>query len=525
MLVSILNFILYITFAYLVLYGIYFLNINIKAFHAKGYIKDKEESLNIDFKNHKICVIVFANSKTKKLEPLLKALNTQSYSKENYSVQVIYAKDSNSILYTPDCIAGAQVHNIENEVYFSKDMAINLFVEKLLLAEKFDAFTFLGAERYVNSDFLQNINLELNRYKYSCVLTGKSTVFAEKSDSLKDKSIASRQEYKNKTVNIVRTMFDLISTVDSDNCTIPSDILEKTGKVSFETREDELKYTLFLASNGIKTVYSPFIETFISAKDFNPAGASIGTKIGFFKYYFALMLKKPLYFIEFIISLIFPNVVVFSLLYITLLYCSFKFISTISMKYIFDLGIFYLVIWFIGVIASKMSPVKIMFFLLYPLYSFIFNIKKISTDFSKRAMARAINEEKNINSATLDAVVTDGHKNVMCKMDLMTEDGMRRVILRFRKKRVISDESIRMYDAVENISKRVKTHGFTLKICQNCKNFKITQDGTLDLLKGVCTINGENPDDTLDTLIWNHCECFTLKDECNVIKDLNDKKD
>ena len=521
------NFILFLVFVYLVLYGIYLLNINIKTFSSRKYLSDNKPSdvKDEDYKNNRLCVIIFANSKSKRLEPLLKALNEQTYDKENYSVQVVFAKDSSSLLYMPDCMAGAQIHNIENEEYFSKDKALNLFIEKLLPTNKFDAYIFLGAERFVSANYLEYVNSELNKHKLPCVLSGKTVVVANNSSKLEYKAVAARQEYKNKTINLTRSMFDLASIIDSDNCVISSDVLERMGKVSFETKEGELKYSLFLASCGIRPIYSPYIEAYVNAENYNPAGAGFGTRLSLFKYYVSLLIKKPLYFIEFVVSLIFPNVVVIALLYLTLMYCSFKFISTISMKYIIDLGIFYLAVWATGIVASKMNPLKILVFFLYPFYSFIFNVKKISKDISKRAMIRALNEEKDINSATLDAVVTDGHKNVLCKMDLMTEDGMRRVILRFRKKRVISDESIRMYDAVENISKRVKTHGFTLKICQNCKNFKITQDGTLDLLKGVCTVNGDKPEDALDTLIWNHCGCFTLKDENNVIENLNNKKD
>ena len=121
----------------------------------------------------------------------------------------------------------------------------------------------------------------------------------------------------------------------------------------------------------------------------------------------------------------------------------------------------------------------------------------------------------------MDAYVTDGKKNVMCKMDLISEDGMRRVILRFRKKRVISDESIRMYDAISNMSKKIHSHGFALKICQNCVHFNSVQDGTVDLLRGTCScLKNENGDD-FETLIWNRCENFKLKPEENIMETLN----
>ncbi len=341
--------------------------------------------------------------------------------------------------------------------------------------------------------------------------------------NIKSKVIEVKQKFKNNTVNIARRMFDLASVIDSENCVITADILEKTGRVCFETREDEMKYSLFLASNGIKPVYCPYMETAVESENFNPATSGPGVRFSLFKYYLKLLYKKPWYFVEFTLSLMQPNIAVLTILYLTLFYCSFKFISTIGIKYILHLGAFYLIIWTIGLIAAKFNPVKIPVFLLYPFYSFGFNFKKMTKDISRRALQRTITEEKNIKSATMDAVVTDGTKDVMCKMDLISEEGMRRVILRFRKKRVISDESIRMHDAVQNISKRVKTHGLTLKICQNCKYFNITQDGTVDLLKGVCSRNIPNGENSFETLIWNTCNCFTAQNITNMIEDINKK--
>lgn len=527
MLASIMNFILFFVFVYLVLYGVYLLTINLKALlSANSFLRENspEKFKTDDFRNNKICVIIFANSKSKRLEPLLQALNEQKYDKANYSTHVVFAKDSNSLLYTPDCMAGAQIHCIENAEFFKKNKALNLFIEKLITGAKFDAYVFLGPERYVAPDYLDTVNVALNKFK-SCVITGKTVVVPEfKNHVVRARVIEARQEFKNNTLNIAKRMFDLASVIDSENLAVTSDILEKTGRVCFETREDELKYSLFLASNGIKPVYSPYMETIVEAESFNPATSGFGVRFSLFKYYFKLLFKKPWYFVEFTLSLMQPNVAVVAILYFTLLYCSFNFISSIGVKYILHLGIFYLAVWGIGLAASKLNPVKSFIFLLYPFYSLAFNFKKMTKDISRRALQKTITEEKNIKSATMDAVVTDGNKNVMCKMDLISEEGMRRVILRFRKKRVISDESIRMYDAVENISKRVKTHGFTLKICQNCANFQTIQDGTVDLLKGACKANSQNAEDVFETLIWNTCNCFTPKQMTNVIDNINNNK-
>lgn len=524
MISSILNLIFFIIFAYLILYAVYLLTINIKALvGTKKFLAERfpEDTSTEDIKENKICVIIFANSKSKKLERLLYALNEQTYKKENYSVQVVFAKDSDTLMYTPDCIAGAQIHTIENPEFFKKDKALNLFIEKLLPTSKFDAYLFLGANRYVASDYLEKANFAINKIK-SDVITGKTNISSEfKDTNIRSRVIEAKQEFKNNTLNISRRMFGLASSIDSENCILSSEILEKTGRIYFETRDAELKYSLFLASNSIKPVYSPYVETFVEAQNYDPATAGFKVRISLIKYYSKLLIKKPWYFIEYVCSLIKPNVTVVFLLYLTLLYASFKFITTIGVKYVLHLGIFYLVVWTIGLIASKLHPLKILVFILYPFYSFGFNFKRFTEEISRRAIQRAIAEEKDIKSATRDAIVTDGKKNVVCKMDLMLEDGMRRVVLRFRKKRVISDGYIRMCDAIENISSKIKSHGLTLKICHNCKFYNPLQDGTVDLLKGECSFKGTKKEELKDTLIWNRCDKFLLKETMNVFDDLN----
>lgn len=526
MVASIMNFILFIIFIYLLLYGIYLLTINLKALlFTNNFLTDNSiENYDEEIKENRICVIIFANSKSKKLEPLLHSLCDQTYKKANYSVHVVFAKDSNSLLYTPDTIAGAQIHCVENAEFFKKNKALNVFIEKLIPTNKFDAYVFLGADRLVQQNYLESVNFALNKFK-SGVITGKTIVVPEfKNHMLRAKVIEAKQEFKNNTTNIARRMFELATVIDSENCVITADILEKTGRVCFESREDELKYSLFLASNNIKPIYSPYIEAIVEAENYNPATANFGVRIALFNYYAKLLFKKPWYFIEFTLSMLQPNVAVVLLLYFILLYSSFNFISSIGIKYILHLGVFFLAVWTVGLVASKLNFFKASAFLLYPFYSFAFNFKKLTKDISKRALQRTISEEKNVKTATMDAIVTDGLKNVLCKMDLISDDGMRRVILRFRKKRVISDESIRMCDAVENISKRVKSHGYTLKICQNCARFKAVQDGTVDLLKGECFVNQQNEPDKFETLIWNTCNYFIPKQEKTVIDDLNNQE-
>src|SRR5699024_11602174 len=62
-----------------------------------------------------------------------------------------------------------------------------------------------------------------------------------------------------------------------------------------------------------------------------------------FKYYLKLLYKKPWSFIEFVLSLMQPNVAVILLLFLIIFYASFNFISSIEHTYICHLVVFYLI--------------------------------------------------------------------------------------------------------------------------------------------------------------------------------------
>ena len=112
----------------------------------------------MNLKENRLCVVIWASSKHKKLEELLESLNNQTYSKQNYSVHVIAQREKDSVNFLPECVHGAIIHYIENPEYFSKDKAVSMFVEKLLPENKFDAFVFVGADRIVPQNYVEYIN-------------------------------------------------------------------------------------------------------------------------------------------------------------------------------------------------------------------------------------------------------------------------------------------------------------------------------------------------------------------------------
>jgi len=124
-----------------------------------------------------------------------------------------------------------------------------------------------------------------------------------------------------------------------------------------------------------------------------------------------------------------------------------------------------------------------------------------------RSIINSEYEEENVNSATINATVSSDKKDFICKLDLVSEDGMRKVVFREGNRFIMTDSYLRMYDALADMTYKLKSKGLTLKICQNCSHFSICPDGTLDCLNGKCQISQN------EILVWNGCQFFHTQKE------------
>ena len=109
----IVNLILFSLFIYIIIYSIYTLTLNLKAFGAGVFVSDTKMLLESGGSLNNLCVIIWADSSSKRLYDLLRVLDNQTFPKENYEVNVIFKKDKENISI-PEFVYGAQVHIIEN---------------------------------------------------------------------------------------------------------------------------------------------------------------------------------------------------------------------------------------------------------------------------------------------------------------------------------------------------------------------------------------------------------------------------
>ena len=488
---------------YLFIYCVYQLFFYIKANDIGRYFEIHEKTRAIAVDKHKLCVIIYACHKDKNLDKLLEILNKQTYEKEKYEVHVVYQKDETDTSVQRDFAYGALIHNIQNPDYFSKDKAINLFLQKIIPEADFDAYIFLGANRIVGEKYLENVNKSISG---SCVLVGSKVSVNETehfAKKIKNAIISAYLRYINTTNCTVRAMFDLPFFIDGENLVMTRDVLERTGYVAIEDKDAELEFSLDLASNNIKSIYSPYIITAIDVKNYDFSSPTIKNKIALFMHYFPLLIFKPYTIREFILFLLKPNSLFVVLSYLFLIFLSLYFPNHIAQKAVVLLGIFLFINFLISIKVSKIKLTDIFWLMFYPLCLFWQKTKLLINNLTMRSFKDSRYEEENINSATINATVNNGKKDVSCKLDLVSEDGMRKVVFREGNRFIVTDSYLRMYDALSDMTYKLDAKNMTLKICQNCKHFTLFPDGTLDCLNGKCQLSQS------EILVWNGCQYFS----------------
>ena len=129
-----------------------------------------------------------------------------------------------------------------------------------------------------------------------------------------------------------------------------------------------------------------------------------------------------------------------------------------------------------------------------------------------------------IEKIVVPVSVTNGRNIFPCKLELISEGGFKKAVFRYKnKKQETTQSSVRMCDAVKNISDILEQHGFRIKICQSCAYFAPKIDGTNNMVKGYCNkkaVDDENCIELPETLLWSTCDYF-IPEEVNKVIDIS----
>ncbi len=492
------------------------------------FMSSKKRSLDIKQKymtnayNNNLVVIIYAQNNEKTVVPLLEQLNKQNYPKSNYQVHIILDNCTDNSANMLEFVGGAKLWRLTEGAPVGKDESISWLLERLISFQNVNAFVFLNANRIVDVNFLSSVNSALFS---NDVVVGATNVISDE-DTFKFKMLDTINKYRNAIIKTGRSVLGLVTRIDSDVLAMKQEVLEKIKCVDFKDTNSELKYTILLARNNYISAFSPYVKTWADVNDFNFKKPDVSYKLSLFRHCVPLMFSSNWKFSEFIISMLSPNVLVLLFLYALIAIFSFNYVFLFEPYFIIAVGALLIGTFVASAFILNAGAVSLKYLAAFPFYSLYDRyLRKTFIGRLFKIGSKGSDDESNIEKATIEVEVTDGKNNLPCKLDLISEDGLVKVIFRFKKKKYVTDSYIRMCDAIKNITEKLYDHGFRIKICQTCAYFSAKIDGTTNMLKGYC--NKQVVADELslpeEKLLWNACEYY-LPEDVNKVIDISSFK-
>ena len=500
-------------FLYLSIFTIYFITLTVMSLKH-----EKKQRDTYNQREHNLCVVIYSHNNAKTIENLVKQLKTQTYPRRNYSINVILdnCNDESEFLFQSDL--DVNVLNIKNVDTVGKDQAISIITERLSTVNNIDAYVFLDAKYYVNSDFLTNINNSLQK---NHVVTGAVNLICKDELSLVENIKYNYNQYCNNFIQKSRAKLGLSSLINSDALVIRKQIVDAIGSVNFKSINDELKYTLLLAKLNCKCIFDSNIKVYLDMEHYDLRIPSLSHRCSMFFNAIKQISFKNKSLTELIFSLIAPNCLTVILGYFALLMYAYKYIFSVNI-YVIALMFAALTISFCAsLLNTKIFAKEHLYLFAYPAYTFckvIYNFPPIRF---VRNLMFGKTEAKHIEKLLVDVFVFDGRRHYPCKLEIISDSGLVKVVFINRKKKYTTKtQHIRVIDAIKEISSKLEEHGMVLKICQHCKYFEPTQDGSTNMVKGCCKFEFSNrtPGDILPTVLWNSCDNFSKINIVNLVE-------
>lgn len=508
--------ILNILYIYVAVYSVYFLVLAIRNLNDRKF-RIQQKYNNFSCLNN-LCIIIYSHNNEATLENLVKQLKNQDFPKESFSTYLILdnCSDNSENLFINDDFV--QVFNIKNQDTVGKDQAISILLEKLSTMQNCNAYVFLDANRYVETDFLLSINSALIS---NPVISGSTVLVAENLNLRKKIKLIFHKYYTN-FIQKSRSILGLASIIDSDILIMRQDLMEKIGCVDFQNINTELKYSLLLSKIGFKCTFNPNIKTYINVDDFNLRIPSLSARLSLFKSCFTQIWTTNFIFNEHVLSLLAPNVWILMIVYIYLLQYSYKYYFIADFSVVLLTFVALILGFSISLLNSKLTSKEFIYLFLYPFYSLghMFRNFPICRNIRNKIEGKK-DLAKNTEKLMIEVSVTDGKNNIPCKLELISENGLAKIKFLFKKKKFVTSTHLRMVDAINELIKKLSDYGFVLKVCQCCKHFSPNIDGTTNMIKGFCNYAFANSTSgPIPTLLWNSCKGFTPHQINSVIEEI-----
>ena len=511
MLDSLLLIIFDLAYIFFILYAAYFCTIV-----TASWIKHKRLPEDTPIRRNNLIVVVYSHNNEATVVSLLEALSKQDYAKGSYQIHIILDNCTDDSSNKLEIIGGAKLWRLQDDKPMGKDKAISWLLENLVSFKNVDAYVFLDASSVIPPNYLKSINEALQT---DDIIIGSTNIVPENT-TLKQAMFEKVNKYNNNVIRRGRARLGLCNPIDSRNLTIKQEIIKKVQCIDFKDANAELKYSFLLTGSGFVPAFHNEIKTYMSSNNFVPQRASSGFKYSLIMNCLKskILFRNPR-FSEFLLSLLKPNPVLFALLAITLIVLDKIYVFHIPQSLIIIPLIITALALVVSFIKAKIFRLKeIGETLLFPLYTIWKAIKELS--FFKKIFNRKEEEQEHIDKLTVDITVTNGQTNYPCKLDLISENGFKKVVFNYgNKKKETRQECVRMCDAISNMSNLLSQKGFRMKICQTCAYFTPKIDGTDNMVKGFCNKNivADENADIEETVLWNSCEKYIPMEVNNVV--------
>ena len=504
-------------YLYITIFTVYFIILAFTSLKSQKKIRDKYTS-----KDSNLCVVVYASGEAGSLEYLIRQLKNQSYDKLRYTIYVILDKVENPPEFIFQTDLGINVVNINNIEPIGKSQAYSIMAEKLSEVPNLDAYVFIDANNYVDSDFLENINYYLT--KYSVFMPVLNYIGEDIELNFWDSVKITYSRYITNFIYIARTRLGLTNLLNTDVFVIKRDLLNNIGSFDFRDKISEANYTLKLANENIAVALINDVKVYRAIENYDSRIPSLSKRISIFRNNFTK--AKNIISFEYISSLLIPNWLVCILCYSFLLSHTYHF-GGVKILGLFTAGYYGILVQTImlalafsaSLLHAGIYSKGYLYLFSYPLYSIghiIYNFPPIR---GMRNFIHNRNRKHIIETMTADVIVTDGKNDYMCKIELISDDGLSRVkFINNKKTYTTKNNHLRMVDAIKELSQKLNDYGLSLKICHCCKYFQQVVDGSTNMVQGTCNcpLSGRVEGDIIPTLIWNTCPKFEKQNVINL---------
>ena len=148
--------ILDLLYIYIAIFSLYYFILAIRSLNENKLIAFRRNSADIE--QDLICAIVYSHNNYEALKNILDQLVHQSYSTQNFMVYVIL---DNCTDHSEELLAdrlNIKVLNLNDGVTVGKDQAISILLEELRQNTTISSYVFLDVHRFIEEDFLLNVN-------------------------------------------------------------------------------------------------------------------------------------------------------------------------------------------------------------------------------------------------------------------------------------------------------------------------------------------------------------------------------